>query len=192
LSLVEVSQVRAPQALASSKLREVLGNSDCPRGQEGSENSAFRSAWPRGRRPPALVGENPCFAKYLFVGEAWWILHLCVRQTRLALFYIFFIPASRILVRYRTKKMPDCVSLVQYQTCSGIVSSFQSGTGLTGCRTVALSSISVYVYKDIDMDMDMQYGHGHAAWAWTHRTALVMQHISGQWTCMDAGMLECR
>jgi hypothetical protein len=32
----------------------------------------------------------------------------------------------------------------------------------------------------------MHYGHGHAAWAWTHSTALIMQHVSGQWTCMDA------
>ncbi len=38
------------------------------------------------------------------------------------------------------------------------------------------------------MDMDMHYGHGHAAWAWTHSIALIMQHVSGQWTCMDAGM----
>ncbi len=38
------------------------------------------------------------------------------------------------------------------------------------------------------MDMDMHYGHGHAAWAWTHSTALIMQHVSGQRTCMDAGM----
>jgi hypothetical protein len=38
------------------------------------------------------------------------------------------------------------------------------------------------------MDMDMQYGHGHAAWTCTRSTALVMQHVSGQWTCMDAGM----
>ncbi len=37
------------------------------------------------------------------------------------------------------------------------------------------------------MDMDMQYGHGHAAWTCTRSTALVMQHVSGQWTCMDAG-----
>jgi hypothetical protein len=35
----------------------------------------------------------------------------------------------------------------------------------------------------IDMDIDMQYGLGHA-----HNTALVMQHGSGQLTCMDAGM----
>jgi hypothetical protein len=38
------------------------------------------------------------------------------------------------------------------------------------------------------MDMDMQYGHGHAAWTCTRTTPLVMQHVSGQWTCMDAGM----
>ncbi len=51
------------------------------------------------------------------------------------------IPASRILVRYWTKKMSDCVSLVHERTCSGIVSFFQSGTGLTGCRTVRHSGI---------------------------------------------------
>jgi hypothetical protein len=34
------------------------------------------------------------------------------------------IPASRILVWYRTKKVPDCVSLVWYWTFSGIVSFF--------------------------------------------------------------------
>ncbi len=52
------------------------------------------------------------------------------------------------------------------------------------------------------MDMDMQYGHavwtwtcsmdmdghGHAARTWTRSTDLVMQHGSGQWTCMDARM----
>ncbi len=30
------------------------------------------------------------------------------------------------------------------------------------------------------------------AWAWAHSTALIMQHVSGQWICMDAGMPECR
>ncbi len=25
-------------------------------------------------------------------------------------------------------------------------------------------------------------------WTWTRSTALVMQHVSGQWTCMDAGV----
>jgi hypothetical protein len=63
------------------------------------------------------------------------------------------IPASRILVRYRMKKMPDCVSLVRYLTCSGIVSFFQSSTGMTGCRTVRHSGISTYMYMDKDMDM---------------------------------------
>jgi hypothetical protein len=46
------------------------------------------------------------------------------------------IPASMISVRYRNKKMPDCISLVQYWIDSGTVSFFHSGTGLTGCRTV--------------------------------------------------------
>jgi hypothetical protein len=56
------------------------------------------------------------------------------------------IPACRILFRYQNKKMPDCVSLVQYRTCSGIVTFFQSGTGLTGCRTLWHSGISIYVH----------------------------------------------
>jgi hypothetical protein len=34
------------------------------------------------------------------------------------------IPAYRILVRYQTKKLPDCVSLVGYLTCSGFISFF--------------------------------------------------------------------
>jgi hypothetical protein len=56
------------------------------------------------------------------------------------------IPASRILVRYWTKKMPDCVSLVWYCTCFGIVSIFHSGTRLTGCRTVRHFYIYMYIY----------------------------------------------
>jgi hypothetical protein len=64
--------------------------------------------------------------------------------------YMRLIPAFPILVRYLTTKMTDCVSLVQYRTCSGIVSFFQSGTGLTGCRTVQHSSISIYVNMDIE------------------------------------------
>ncbi len=115
------------------------------------------------------------------------------------------IPASRILAWYRTKKMPVCVSLVRYWTCSAIVSFFQSGTGLTRCRTVRHSGISIYMYVAIDMDMqhwhghatltwtcnmdmDTQFGHIHAAWTCTRSTALFIQHVSGQWTCMDAGM----
>jgi hypothetical protein len=50
-------------------------------------------------------------------------------------------PASVISVRYRIKKMPDCVVLLRYRTCSDIFSCFQSGTGLTGCRTVRHSEI---------------------------------------------------
>jgi hypothetical protein len=38
------------------------------------------------------------------------------------------------------------------------------------------------------MDMQHGHGHGHAAWTCTRSTVLVMQHVSGQWTCMDAGM----
>jgi hypothetical protein len=79
--------------------------------------------------------------------------------------------------------MPDCVSLVQYRTCSGIIRFFHSGTRLTRCRTVCHSSILAFLYictwtltwacsidMDIDIDMNMQYGHGHghAAWTWTY------------------------
>ncbi len=92
--------------------------------------------------------------------------------------------------------MPDCVSLVWYRTCSSIVSFFQSGTGLTTCQTVQHFYIYVpWLWHEhaaltwtCNMDMDLQYGHGHAAWTWTRNTASVMQHGSGQWTCMDAGM----
>jgi hypothetical protein len=38
------------------------------------------------------------------------------------------IPASVISVRYRIKKMPDCVTLIRYRVGSGIVIDFQSGT----------------------------------------------------------------
>ncbi len=63
------------------------------------------------------------------------------------------IPVSRILVRYRTKKMSDYVSLVRYWTGFGIVCFFKSGTGLTGCRTVRHSGISIHMSMDIDIDM---------------------------------------
>jgi hypothetical protein len=95
------------------------------------------------------------------------------------------------------KKVPDWVSLVRYWTCSGMVSLFQSGTGLTTCWTVRHSVI--YIYMSMDIAMDMQHWHGHATWTWTcsidtdmqhgHGHDLVMQHGSGQWTCMDAQML---
>jgi hypothetical protein len=47
---------------------------------------------------------------------------------------------------------------------------------------------------ELSLDIDMRHGHrtqsghGHAAWTWTCSTDLIMQHGSGQWTCMDAGM----
>jgi hypothetical protein len=69
------------------------------------------------------------------------------------------IPASRILVRYQTKKMPDSVNLVRYQSCSGIISFFQSGTGLTRCQMVRHSGI-LYIYVH-------GYWHRHAALTWT-------------------------
>ncbi len=90
-------------------------------------------------------------------------------------------PASAF---YRTKKMPDCVSLVRYWTCSGIVSFFQSGTRLTGCRTVWHSGISIYVRgywhrhgawtRTCSMDMAMQHGHGYTARLWSCSMDLAM------------------
>jgi hypothetical protein len=68
--------------------------------------------------------------------------------------------------------MPDCVSLVRLLTGLGIVSFFQASTGLTVCRTVRHSGISIYMSMDIDIDMEcsidmnMQHGHGLAVWIW--------------------------
>jgi hypothetical protein len=53
------------------------------------------------------------------------------------------IPASVFSVRYRIKKMPDCVTLIRYRAGSGIVIDFQSGTGLTGCRTIRHSGSKI-------------------------------------------------
>ncbi len=75
--------------------------------------------------------------------------------------------------------MPDCDSLVRNQPYSNIVSLFQSGTGLTGCRTVSHFCVYVHGHWDghaaltwtrtcsMDMDMDTQHRFGHAAWIWT-------------------------
>jgi hypothetical protein len=71
------------------------------------------------------------------------------------------IPASIISFRYRTKEMPDCAGLVRYWIGPGIVSFFNSGTGLIGCRTVRHSSIYKHAHgqaawtSDLDIDMDM-------------------------------------
>jgi hypothetical protein len=109
-------------------------------------------------------------------------------------------------------KMPDCVSLVRYRTCSGNVSFFQSGTGLFGCRTVRHSGI--YTHKqehahehalanahkpmmcgmNMDRNMDVQHGHehghGHAPGTWTCTRDMDMHqgHGDGQAPWMP----ECR
>jgi hypothetical protein len=44
--------------------------------------------------------------------------------------------------------MPDCVALLRYRTDSGIVSFFQSGTRLTGCRRVRYSDSMAVVKAD--------------------------------------------
>jgi hypothetical protein len=51
---------------------------------------------------------------------------------------------SIISVRYRTKTMSDCTSLVQYQTSSGIVTFSHSETGLTGSRIDQHSCIPAF------------------------------------------------
>ncbi len=81
--------------------------------------------------------------------------------------------------------MPDCLGLVWYRTCSGIVSFFYSGTGLFGCRTVGHSNIYTHEHAhehahkhalaqahtpmmcgmNTDRNMDVQ--HGYEAWTWT-------------------------
>jgi hypothetical protein len=75
--------------------------------------------------------------------------------------------------------MLDYVSLVRYRTRSGIVSFFQFGTGLTGCRTVRHSGIYTHEHAhkhahehalahahtpmmcgmNKDRNMDVQHGH---------------------------------
>jgi hypothetical protein len=123
-------------------------------------------------------------------------------------------PASRSLVRYRTKKMPDCDSLVRYRTCPGIVNSIHSGTGLTKCWTVRHFCIYVHAHRhatcNINMqhgqshgpktwvcslDTDMQNGHGHAAFTLTCSMETDMLHVHGHaawtrtWACiMDMGI----
>jgi hypothetical protein len=73
--------------------------------------------------------------------------------------------------------MPDCVRLVRYWTCSGIVSFFQSDTVLTGCHTVWQSGISIHMYMDIDMVME--HGHGHAVWTCSMDMDMYTQHGFG-------------
>jgi hypothetical protein len=82
--------------------------------------------------------------------------------------------------------MPDCVSLVRYRTCYGIVSIFHSGTRLTGCQTKRHSDISIYMCMAIEwtcsIDMDMQHGHGHAVWTWTMDMQQGHWHAARIWT----------
>jgi hypothetical protein len=44
-------------------------------------------------------------------------------------------PASNISVRFRTKRMPECVRLVRFRACYGIVC-FHSGIGLIGSSEI--------------------------------------------------------
>jgi hypothetical protein len=76
--------------------------------------------------------------------------------------------------------MPDCVSLLRYRTCPGIVSSVHSGTGLTDAGQ---SGIPAFLYTVYIMDMDMQCGHGHATRIWSCTMDLLMQHglVNAAW-----------
>jgi hypothetical protein len=91
--------------------------------------------------------------------------------------------------------MPDCVGLVRYRACSGIVIFFQSGTGLFGCRTVRHSGIYTHEHEHahehalvhaltpmmcgINMDRNMDVQHGHEAWTWTCTMDMDMHHGHG-------------
>jgi hypothetical protein len=89
--------------------------------------------------------------------------------------------------------MPYCVSLVRYRTCSGIVSFFQSGTGLFGCRTVRHSDIYTHEHAHalahaktpmmcgMNMDRNMDVQHGHEAWTWTCTMDMEMDKHDGCW-----------
>ncbi len=99
------------------------------------------------------------------------------------------IPASIISVRHRTKKLPDCLGLIRYRTCPGIVSFFYSGTGLIGCRTVRHSGIYTHEHAlahahtpmmcSMNMDRIMDVQHGHEAWTWTCTMDMEMEKHHG-------------
>jgi hypothetical protein len=97
------------------------------------------------------------------------------------------IPASVISVRYRSKKMPDCMALFRYRTGRGIASFFQSSTGLTGCRTVRHSgSYTVKKtkrYAGPKHLCDQKFRH-------PHRTIGKIRHPhrSGRWIYVDGGV----
>jgi hypothetical protein len=80
--------------------------------------------------------------------------------------------------------MPDCVSLVRYRTCPGIVSSVHSGTGLTECRTVRHFYIQYICTCSMRMYTDMQHEHKHAAWTqpWTTDMGMQLGHWYAEWT----------
>ncbi len=87
--------------------------------------------------------------------------------------------------------MRDCVSLVQYWTCPGIVGSVLSGTGLIGCRTVRHSGIYTHVHEHalahahtpmmcgMNMDQNMDVQRGHEAWTWTYTMDMEMAKHHG-------------
>jgi hypothetical protein len=96
------------------------------------------------------------------------------------------------LVRYQTKKMPDCVSLVRYWTGFGIVLFF-SVRDQTDWMPDSPAFRHFYRYVNRHWHWHgMQHWHEHATWTWTCSMDLVMQHGPGQCTCMDARMPECR
>jgi hypothetical protein len=99
--------------------------------------------------------------------------------------------------------MPDCLALVRYRNCPGIVSFFYSGTGLIGCWTVRHSGIYTHEHAHehalahahtpmmwgMKMDRNMDVQHGHETWTWT----IGHTPLTWRWTgTMNAGMPECR
>ncbi len=117
--------------------------------------------------------------------------------------------ASIISIRYWTRKMLDCVSLVRYRFYSGIISFFHSSSGLIGCQTAqhlytctstlkctctgtqththgywTLNGHSPWRWA-CSMYMDIQHGYGYAAWTLTCSMDMDMHHghAHAAWTC---------
>jgi hypothetical protein len=116
--------------------------------------------------------------------------------------------ASIISVRYRTKKMRDCVGLVQYRIVSFFFIPVWTDRmpdspafihTLTHMHTpphIHTPRLHTHTHTDADtdqrhvhghgyehaaiyIDMDMQNGHGHAAWTWKCSMDMEVQHGHG-------------
>jgi hypothetical protein len=71
--------------------------------------------------------------------------------------------------------MPDCLALIRYRNCPGIVGFFYFGTGLIGCRTVQHLYIQTRTRtpprtRTHTYDVWHEHGqkHGCSAWTWTY------------------------